>query len=143
MKKLIPIVLASFCAVSIYAQEWKNDLNIAKTLAEKTNKEILLVFSGSDWCAPCKKLEKEIWNSTDFQEYAEEHYIMVKADFPRKKANRLSEYQQEKNNELAGKYNPQGFFPLVLRMDAKGKIIGKTGYKSLEPAAYIELLESL
>jgi len=143
MKILISLSLSIFCALSIQAQDWTSDLNIAKALAGKTNKEILLVFSGSDWCAPCMKLEKEIWNSMDFQKYAEEHYILVKADFPKKKANRLSKYQQDKNNELAGKYNPNGYFPLVLRLDAKGQIIGKTGYKSLDPAAYIELLESL
>ncbi len=142
MKRLIPYLICAFCVTSLQAQDWLTDLNAAKTIAAKSEKEILLVFSGSDWCAPCMKLEKEIWDTSIFQEYAKEHYILVKADFPRKKANKLSDYQQTKNNDLAGKYNSQGYFPLVLLMSADGKIMGKTGYKSLEPTAYIELLES-
>jgi len=36
----------------------------------------------------------------------------------------------------------QGYFPLVLLLDANGKVLGKTGYKKVKPAEYISLLNS-
>ncbi|MGB7842276.1 MAG: thioredoxin family protein [Salinimicrobium sp.] len=124
------------------AQTWSNDLEEAKTQAQKENKEILLVFQGSDWCAPCIKLDREIWTSSEFKEYAKGHYVLVKADFPRRAKNQLPPEQQEKNNKLAEKFNQQGYFPLVVVMDEKGNVIGKTGYKKISPKEYIALLNS-
>lgn len=101
-----------------------------------------MVFSGSDWCAPCIKLEKEIWESAEFQAYAKENYVMLRADFPRKKANQLPEAQARKNGELAEKYNSKGFFPLVVVLDDHGQVMGETGYKKMSPQEYIGHLNS-
>ena len=124
------------------AQDWQTDFETAKSLAAEQDKPIILVFQGSDWCAPCIKLEKEIWSSEDFIAYSKEHYIMLKADFPRKRQNSLSAEQQEKNNALAEKYNKEGYFPLVVVLDKEGKVLGTTGYKKLTPSEYIEFLNS-
>ncbi|WP_317168747.1 thioredoxin family protein [Cyclobacterium plantarum] len=124
------------------AQEWQLDLKDAQKLALETDRKIVLVFSGSDWCAPCIKLDKEIWQSADFQTYAKENYVMLRADFPRKKTNQLSEAQAIKNGELAEKYNPNGYFPLVVVLDKKAGVLGKTGYKKMSPKEYISHLNS-
>ncbi|NJW54931.1 thioredoxin family protein, partial [Salinimicrobium oceani] len=117
-----------FVAGIASAQSWHNDLSSAQEQALKENKKILLIFQGSDWCAPCIKLDREIWSSSEFQDYAKDHYVLVKADFPRKEKNQLEPSRQEKNNKLAERYNPQGYFPLVVIMDQNGKVLGKTGY---------------
>lgn len=124
----------------VYSQNWELDFDNALKAAQDSNKTIVLVFSGSDWCAPCMKLEKEIWKSDTFQNYAEDHFVMVRADFPRRKVNKLSKEQEEKNAKLAEKYNPQGYFPLVVVMDENTEILGKTGYKKMSPEAYIQHL---
>ncbi|WP_375582678.1 thioredoxin family protein [Cyclobacterium xiamenense] len=124
------------------AQDWHLDLNQAQIEAQETGKKIILVFSGSDWCAPCIKLEKEIWESAEFQAYAKENYVMLRADFPRKKANQLPEAQARKNGELAEKYNSKGFFPLVVVLDDHGQVMGETGYKKMSPQEYIGHLNS-
>lgn len=126
----------------LHAQNWKTDLEEARAQAQDENKEVLLVFQGSDWCAPCIKLDREIWTSAEFKQYAKEHYVLVKADFPRRAKNQLEPEQQEKNNKLAEKYNPQGYFPLVIILDKEGNVLGKTGYKKLPPKEYIALLNS-
>lgn len=125
-----------------HAQEWNLDLNDAMKIAQDSNKPIILVFSGSDWCSPCIKLEKEIWESTEFQVYAKEHYVMVRADFPKRKSNKLSDEQEAINAQLAEKYNSDGYFPLVVVMDKNALVLGKTGYKKLSPNEYIEHLNS-
>ncbi|MCG8474531.1 MAG: thioredoxin family protein [Cytophagales bacterium] len=125
------------------AQDWGTDLEQAKSLANAKKLPILLVFQGSDWCAPCIKLERSIWDSDEFIEYAKDNLVLVKADFPRKKKNRLSAEQKRKNGELAEIYNPGGHFPLVVLMNAEGKVYGKLGYEKLKPAAYILRIKSL
>jgi thioredoxin-related protein len=102
-----------------------------------------LVFSGSDWCAPCIKLDKVVWQSEEFKIESEKKWVLYKADFPKKKANQLSPEKSTENKKLAEKYNPNGNFPLVVLMDKNGKVIGMTGYKNVSAAEYINLLNSL
>ncbi len=143
MKKLIIIVTVMFIAAAASAQQWETDLETAKKKAADENRNILLVFSGSDWCAPCMKLEKNIWESKDFIEDANQHFVLLRADFPKRKSNALSKEQQEKNDRLAETYNKQGLFPLVEVLDKEGKIIGTTGYKDIPPKEYVAMLHHL
>ena len=124
------------------AQNWKTNIDEAKAQAVKENKNIILVFSGSDWCAPCIKLDKSIWQSKEFKAEADKKWIIVKADFPKKKGHALPEDQQKHNNQLAEKYNPEGYFPLVVILDKNGKVLGKTGFKKMDATAYIAHLHS-
>ncbi len=140
-KVTLTLVLALISLVSA-AQSWVVDIDEAKQIATESDRKILLVFQGSDWCAPCIKLDKEVWSTEFFQNYAEEHFVLLQADFPRKKANKLPGAQQEKNNALAEKYNSQGFFPLVVVMDNSGKVLGETGYKKMPVEDYTKLLSS-
>ena len=125
------------------AQEWRTDWDAAMVEAEQANKKLILVFSGSDWCIPCIKLEKEIWENSSFIQYAEQHYVLFRADFPKRKKNKLPETIQQLNDGLASEYNPKGYFPLVVVLDAQGKVKGQLGYEKLTPEAYIALIEQL
>jgi thioredoxin-related protein len=128
--------------VTAYTQNWQTDFDKAKEQATQENKPIVLVFQGSDWCAPCMKLEKDIWNSKEFSDYAITNFIMLKADFPKKKANALDSKQQEHNNKLAETYNQSGYFPFVVVLNNTGKVLGTFGYKKIAPKEYINLIES-
>lgn len=127
---------------TVLAQNWQTDFEKSKELAVSENKTIVLVFAGSDWCAPCMKLEKEIWESEAFKAYAKNNYVMHKADFPRKKKNQVESEQVKRNKQLAEKYNPKGYFPFVAIIDKNGKVLGETGYKKLSPNEYIKHLNS-
>jgi thioredoxin-related protein len=141
--KILFAILLSIISILSFGQNWLTDLDEAKKEAADNNKKIVLVFQGSDWCAPCIKLNNEIWSTEVFKSYAKEHYVMLQADFPRRRENKLSKEMQEKNAMLAEEYNQQGFFPHVVVIDETGKVIGRTGYKKLEPKAYINHLNSL
>lgn len=142
MKTILLFTCLCLTMISVNAQEWVTEITKAKTLAAKENKTIILVFQGSDWCAPCIKLDKEIWHTEEFQTYAKDHFIMLKADFPKRKNNALSAEQQAHNNQLAETYNKSGYFPYVVVLDSEGNSLGSTGYKKTTPSAYIEMLES-
>ena len=139
------IILFSFIfsATLSFSQNWTTSLEVAKTEAASSNKNILLVFSGSDWCAPCIKLDRTIFQSDVFKAEAEKKWVLLKADFPKKKGNALSETQTESNKKLAEKYNKEGNFPLVVLLDATGKVLGITGYKNVSPTEYVQLLNAM
>lgn len=142
MKKLA-LLLFLICTVSsTSAQEWLTDFEIAKTKATQENKSVLLVFQGSDWCAPCMKLEKNIWSSKEFIDTYDQHFVLLVADFPRKKKNTLSKEQTKKNQLLAETYNTKGHFPLVVVLDKKGNVLGHAGYEKISPDAYLKNLIS-
>ena len=141
MKSLITFFLLITVSIG-YSQNWNTNFENAKAKAEKENKNILLVFSGSDWCGPCMKLDNVVWKSPEFQAEADKNWVIYKADFPKKKANRLSPELTEANNNLAEKYNKNGSFPLVLLLDKKGKVIGITGFKNVSAQEYIKLIHS-
>ena len=143
MKKNIFTLLVLLLTISgVTAQEWHTDFAKAKKTATEENKPIILVFQGSDWCAPCIKLDREIWSTELFKKYAAKHYVMLQADFPRKKSNALSEAQTKANAALAEKYNKQGYFPFVVVLDSDGKVLGENSYKKTTPENYIKELNA-
>ncbi len=138
--KNILLILALGVATIVNAQKWETNYKEARTLASETNHSILLVFSGSDWCAPCMKLDKQIWQSEEFKSSVKQNWVLLKADFPRKKSNKLSKEQTALNAELAEKYNKNGIFPLVMVLDSDGNVLGQTSYKNITPSEYVALL---
>jgi thioredoxin-related protein len=58
------------------------NLDEAKQVAAKEHKYILLNFSGSDWCGPCIRMHKEMFDDSMFQQFASETWVMVNLIFP-------------------------------------------------------------
>jgi thioredoxin-related protein len=117
------IFLFLFPFIFLSVSDWHYNIEEAKQLAKKEHKHILLNFSGSDWCGPCIRMRKEIFESDVFQKMADTQLVLVNADFPRMKKNQLSFPQQKLNNTIADKYNSQGKFPYTLLLDANGKVV--------------------
>lgn len=142
MRKLL---LLFALAISNFAvsQEWQTNFEEAKKIATEQDKNVVIVFSGSDWCAPCIKLDKNIWQSEAFKKEAAAEWVLVKANFPRKKANELPKEQTEHNRKLAEKYNLEGSFPLFVVLDKNGKVLGKMGFKNVSPEEYIKMIHAL
>lgn len=141
MKKLISLLFILSLWGSAIGQETL-DFDKAVDLSKAKQKVLVLQFSGSDWCAPCIKLEKNILNTAVFEAYAEQ-YVWLKVDFPRRKENRLSKEQQKENDMLAERYNPNGLFPLIVFLDADQKVLASIKYLNVSPEAYIERIESI
>jgi thioredoxin-related protein len=98
-------------------------LDSAKRIAAEKHQLILLNFSGSDWCVPCIKMRKEIFENDDFKKLSDTLLVMITADFPRNKKNEPDVKTRRENEELADKYNPGGAFPYTVLLDADGKVI--------------------
>ena len=133
--KLIIVYIAVLLTSGV---TWLGDFNEAKIDATKEHKRILINFSGSDWCGPCIRLRKEILETGTFDDYAKDHLVLVRADFPRQKKNQLSKEQIKLNESLADKYNAEGKFPYTLLVDENGKVL-KTwdGFPNESPEQFV------
>ena len=137
------VLFASLLLMMITSADWLTNFDTAKDIASREKKFILLNFSGSDWCAPCIKMKKEVFESDAFSSLAEKQLVLVRADFPRSKKNQLSAEQRKHNESLAEKYNPSGKFPLTLLLDGQGKVVREwDGYVFASQDKFIADLES-
>jgi len=133
--KLLTVLLVAFLSSGI---TWLGDFNTATSEATKEDKLILINFSGSDWCGPCIRLRKEILESSTFEDYAKDHLVLVRADFPRQKKNQLDAVQVKRNETLADKYNPEGKFPFTLLVDKNGKVLKEwDGFPNESPEKFV------
>jgi thioredoxin-related protein len=130
--------MALFPIFLFLAPTWHNNLPEAQMLAQREHRYILLNFSGSDWCGPCIRMKKEIFESDAFKQMADSELVLVNVDFPRNRKNQPTEEQQKINDAAADKYNPQGKFPLTLLLDEKGTILGTwDGLPNESPETFI------
>lgn len=122
----VPVFMILFSTSNVFAQEqdtWSTDFAKAQTQAQEQNKNILLNFSGSDWCGPCIKLHKEILTAPTFLQYASTNLVLINADFPRLKKNMQDKALKEQNEKLADQYNKEGKFPLTILLDKNLKVL--------------------
>jgi thioredoxin-related protein len=122
---------------------WQTDFEQAKALAKEQDKSILMVFSGSDWCAPCKKLKKQILSTVEFSDFEKENLIVLYLDFPAKKKNKLSKTQTTHNEELAEQYNSSGQFPQILLLSSNAEIKGKLSFENQSAESFITQIKGL
>ena len=118
--------------------EFTEDATAAIKEAVKQEKDIIFLFTGTDWCAPCQKLEKEVLSEKDFLFEVSKHYVLVKFDFPKKTEQDPSIAKQ--NKEYADKYGVESFPTLVLT-DNKLKPFAFASYEEGGFQNYLALLE--
>ena len=144
------ILLVSFQGFSqdYYEEEepniaWLTDIEEAKTQSKETKKPIIIYFTGSDWCGPCKMLKKDFFASEKFEKIAE-GLIMVKVDMPRRK-DIITKEQYQKNIGFVSLYNTSGGYPNLVALNAEGNIIGSlSGYTLLrETDKHFAFVESV
>ncbi|WP_372751920.1 thioredoxin family protein [Labilibaculum sp.] len=144
MKRITQIAIL-FIAISLInsvSGSAQNNLEEALAKAKLENKHVFVNFSGSDWCRSCILLKKTILSSHEFAQFADKELIILNVDFPRLKKNKLSDEQTSINEKLAAQYNPNGQFPTILLFDSEANVLGKTGYKSISPAEYVQHIQS-
>ena len=149
MKKLILLLftIVSFTSFSqLIEGNWLNtekpEMNKAIEISQKTNKPIMLFFTGSDWCGWCKKLVKEVYKTSEFNTWAKKNVVLVEVDFPRR--SKLSSELTAQNNSLKQNFQPRGYPTVYFVKPVKGadgnvqfKTLGQTGYVAGGPTKWI------
>lgn len=113
---------------------------VAFKLSLESQKPLLMIFSGSDWCAPCIRLYDTVLSNEQFQHYASDHFILLKVDFPQRKKQDKS--KRTENEKLAGKYNPRGQFPHILLLNPDQSILSVLNYNNQPAEEFISQLSA-
>lgn len=122
MKLLLSILFLGISQIAIaQTNPWVTSIAEARELAAEKELPILLVFSGSDWCKGCILLDRNVFTDESFLNSSGKSFIPLRADFPRKKKNRLSDEATSENNKLASEFNPNGTFPHLVLLHADGQ----------------------
>lgn len=106
---------------------WHTDLAAAKKQSADTQKPMLMLFTGSDWCFACKLLKKEVLDTPEFAAWAGQNVVLMEVDFPARTP--LSDATLKQNDALQKQYAIEGN-PIVVVLDASGRELGRTeGYQ--------------
>ncbi len=131
-----------FATPAVAHEGWIEDFDKAVTVAKEQKKDLLVDFTGSDWCGWCIKLNKEVFDHDVFREGIAANYVLVSLDFPRGEEPKSKVPNPERNQELKAKYAISGF-PTILLMNSDGLVYGQTGYQEGGPEAYLKHIEEL
>jgi thioredoxin-related protein len=143
--RAFPLLAALFASVLFVSTAsakpgWLNNIEQAQKEAKAGNKLLFINFTGSDWCGYCIAFDRAVFSKPEFKEYARKNLVLLDVDFPR--GRRLSTTQKKQNEELARRYNVDGF-PTFIVLDPDGKRLAELGFMEGGPKELIAELEKL
>jgi thioredoxin-related protein len=122
-------------------EDWiLDDLAKAKAQAAEEGKDLLIDFTGSDWCVWCTRLDNEVFAQSQFKAEAPKNFVMVALDFPQAKPQ--TDEVKAANRAAQEKYGVTGF-PTIILANAKGEAYAQTGYRPNGAGPYLEHLTAL
>ncbi len=154
MKRILCVLMISmFAGGSVNAQEkglkWETDMMKAVNTSIEKEKPLLLFFTGSDWCGWCKRLQREVFFTPEFQKWATENVVLMELDYPRRTP--IAEDLKKQNGELQRMFGVRGYPTIWFVTPTLNKEtnqvnfaqIGKTGYVAGGPSAWIGTAEGI
>lgn len=122
-------------APNVIKLEWIENYADAVAKSKQENKFLVILFTGSDWCGPCKRLEKNVLNTEKFKTYADKKFVLYKADFPRN-TDLVSEENKKQNAKLQQEYSQQSL-PTIVVVDSQGNLRGEKKGLFMKDAYYL------
>jgi thioredoxin-related protein len=119
--------------------DWELDIDVALAASKQDGKYLLLDFTGSDWCPPCIRLEKEVLSQESFLVETSKQFHRVKLDFPQNQL-LVPAKLMEKNQEWMKRLGVDGF-PTIVLIDSEGRPFGFLGYQAGGPQPYLAELQ--
>jgi len=120
---------------------WSHDFEAAKKQAASEKKDLLMDFTGSDWCSWCIKLNDEVFSKDPFKTGTKDKFVLVELDYPQDES-KLSEETKKQNATLKDTYAIEGY-PTIMLCDASGKPFAQTGYQEGGAEGYVKHLDEL
>jgi thioredoxin-related protein len=141
LRKFFAAALPILSAITAHADSgWTTNYANAVQQAQAEDKAILLDFTGSDWCGWCMKMKKETLDTPMFKDYASKNLVLVEVDFPH--THPQSDEVKAQNQQLAQKYQADGF-PTFVILSKGGRELGRqVGYLAGGPDAFVAELKT-
>ncbi len=120
-------------------EDWSHDFAASQEKAAAQDKDLLMDFTGSDWCPPCIALKKNVFSTEAFLSSAPDNFVLVELDYP----NDVPQPEEvvAQNAELAQRYMIESY-PTVILADAEGKPYAvSSGYGGQDAEAYLAQLD--
>ncbi|MEM6299802.1 MAG: thioredoxin family protein [Bacteroidota bacterium] len=129
-----------------HASSAQHDLNMltdweeAKAAAQTEDKPILVILTGSNWCKPCMKMEREVFGDQEFQRWSKEHLVLFLIDVRTVNGSIQAESEEWKNyNTFKERYKAQTL-PALILTDGNGKKIDALKKNFSKPNKVLEWL---
>ena len=87
-------------------------------------------------------MHAEVFGTKEFQDWAKKNVVLLTVDFPHEK--KQTDEVKKQNQELKEKHKKiiEGF-PTILFFDAKGEVLGKSGYQPGGPEKWIKAADKI
>lgn len=145
LRRVHTLLLALFLLLptnSLWARDnnWITNVEEGVKKAKIEGKDVLVIFTGSDWCGWSIALEKKILNQPGFQKNIRKNFVLVRLDYPRKKKvdKEMAAYREKMRRKFDLRH-----IPSVYLLDGTGRPYGRTTYRREGPASYREHLEEM
>ena len=122
-----------------YSGGWLTDYDLAKTIAAQSDRYIFLAFTETDgqWS---KRMDQEIFQSSEFRQYARKQLVLVRIDFSPSPA--LPAATAAQNKTLADLFNIRGF-PTIVVVNPLGQKLVESKYVKGGPKIFLSELDPL
>lgn len=143
MKKILSLIAILFFVVNISAQEI-NWMSLEKAVElQKKNPKKIMIDAYTDWCGPCKMLDKNTFQNKDVAAYVNKYYYAVKFNaegnetinfkgntFKNPGYNPANASRRNSQHELSAYFSVRSY-PTILFLDEKGEFLSPViGYKT-------------
>lgn len=103
--------------------------------SQEESKPLVFLFTGSDWCPPCKLMARSVFSQPEWEAFVREEIIFVVYDFPRSGG---SGPEAVHRGQMAERVGAQAF-PTLVVVDAAGAVRDRrAGYQRGGPEDYID-----
>jgi len=92
--------------------EFTEDRDAAQALQAESGRPMFILFTGSDWCNPCRLMEMEVFGNPEWKTYTARNLVLLKADFPHHVAQ--SDARKAQNAQLSKQFKIEAYPSMVL-----------------------------
>ncbi len=144
MNKIATCVMMGLLAGTAWALPQAASVEAALPIAKEQGRDIMLEFTGKEWCPPCIHLRTKILETAEFEQAVGDKYVLVEVVFPRLPAAvaAIPEEQRNANEKLLVHHRIETGLPTVLLLDEKGQPYAQVAGARRTTAEYLKELEA-
>ena len=118
-------------------------VDAAKPVAKEQGRDIMLEFTGKEWCPPCIHLRTKIMETAEFEKAVGDKYVLVEVVFPRlpSAVAAIPKEQRNANEQLLVHHRIETGLPTVLLLDPEGLPYAQIAGARRTTAEYLKALE--